>query len=264
MFTPPDYSIIDRLGLAGAMFYPRPDWSAIPAGATGHRIPVAEGITVEARFYRQNVLYPTLLYFHGNGEVASDYDSFAHLFKQAGVNLMVAEFRGYGGSLGTPAFGAMLADAHGTLRFVEDLLRSEGFSPTLFLMGRSLGAHSAVELAAHYPGRIAGLIVESGATSVSRMAERLATAGYTSAAAELSALHEAKLRSIAVPVLIIHGEWDELIPVASAVAFYELPGVGPKKLVIIPRAGHNDIMLTGLRQYFTEIQAFVAAHAPPA
>lgn len=262
MFAPPDYSVLDRAGLGRTMFYPRADWQPAPAGATSHRFTVDEGVQIEARFYRYSVLAPTILFFHGNGEVASDYDEIAPFYRQSGMNLIVADYRGYGGSSGQPSFATMIADAHPILSAVRQLLTDGGFVGSLYVKGRSLGAHSAVELAAHYPEQLAGLITESGAAGVARMAGQLSAAGQGAIADELVQRHEAKVRGIHIPVLVMHGEIDELIPLATALAFYESLVAAPdRELVVIPGAGHNDILWVGFQQYFPAVSGFVSRHA---
>ena len=64
-----------------------------------------------ARFYASERSRPTLLYFHGNGEIASDHDDIAPLDHEIGLNLFVAEFRGYGSSGGRPSVAGLIADA---------------------------------------------------------------------------------------------------------------------------------------------------------
>ena len=70
--TTPDYALIDRAGGGSSMFYPRPAEGAPPPGATDHLIEVEPGVAVGARLYVTDPSLPTLLYFHGNGEIASD------------------------------------------------------------------------------------------------------------------------------------------------------------------------------------------------
>jgi len=76
--------------------------------------------------------------------------------------------------------------------------------------------------------------------------------------AALVAAHEAKIRSIQIPLLVIHGEWDELIPLQQAVELYDTLAHVPRELLIIPGAGHNDLMWAGLEDYFGAIRRFVS------
>src|SRR5258708_2866958 len=98
----PNYALLDEAGVTGMMFYPRPDPFPPPPGATDHLIEVGPDAAIGARFYAFDPALPTILYFHGNGEVVSDHDTLAPLYRQAGANLFVAEFRGYGRSTGQP------------------------------------------------------------------------------------------------------------------------------------------------------------------
>jgi fermentation-respiration switch protein FrsA (DUF1100 family) len=67
----------------------------------------------------------------------------------------------------------------------------------------------------------------------------------------------AKVQSITLPLLIIHGEWDNLIPPSHAYYLFETVGSKVKRLEIIPGAGHNDMMLVGIEQYFSAIKEFI-------
>ncbi len=208
MFDPPDYSVIEGTEAAYRGFYPEPRATVAPPGALDVSVPVAEGVSLGCRFFEGAPDGANLLYFHGNGEVASDYDDIARLFTQLGINLLVGEYRGYGFSTGTPSFPTMLSDAHLVLTGFQDLLKERGNEGPLFLMGRSMGGHSAVELAAHHPAELAGLILESTAPRATRYLESL----DEPTARELERRHLEKVRAIAIPVLALHGERDELIP----------------------------------------------------
>ena len=253
----PDYALLDRAGATGQMFYPRPELYPPPAGAADHAIEVEPGVHVSARFYLLDRSRPTLLYFHGNGEIASDHDGIAPLYHEAGINLFVAEFRGYGNSNGSPSLANLVGDAHAVLAYFHTLLDGQSFSGARCVMGRSLGSHPALELAANGAERLSGLIIESGAASMGRMLERAGLDG-TSEGDALGTAHEAKIRSIRLPALIIHGEQDELIPLSRAAELYELLEATERTRVTIPNAGHNDLLYVGQQQYFDAIHQFVA------
>jgi pimeloyl-ACP methyl ester carboxylesterase len=124
-------------------------------------------------------------------------------------------------------------------------------------MGRSLGALSAVELAATDPAGFRGLILESGAAGI-RGWNRFARPGDDPAPWErLREAQRARFAAITLPLLSIHGAWDELIPLETAVEVQEAAGSAVKELVIIPEAGHNDLLATGLHQYFEALRAFI-------
>jgi pimeloyl-ACP methyl ester carboxylesterase len=254
----PDYAVLDRRGLAHGLFYPRRYLSNPPPGAVDHSVDVEDGVRVACRFYVLDRSRPSLLFFHGNGEIASDYDMIAPAYHEIGANLFVADYRGYGASDGTPSFASLIWDAHPVLDRFHALLDEEGFSGARFVMGRSLGGLPAAELAASADQRLAGLIIESSAPSLTRIRQR---AGIDESDPEIAGLVEAhaeRLSAIRLPVLHIHGEWDEIVPLQHGIAFHEELTTEAKQLVIIPGAGHNDIGWVGRELYFAELAGFIA------
>lgn len=256
----PNYALLDQAGVSGMMFYPRPDPHPAPPGASDHLIEVGSDAAIAARFYAFDPALPTLLYFHGNGEVISDHDTLAPLYRQAGANLFVAEFRGYGRSTGTPTLEHLVSDAHPVAAYFHEHLDAAGYASRRFVMGRSLGAHPALELAANGAG-FGGVIIESGAAGLGRMLQRFGFDVSSGLGAELVAAHEAKLRSIRIPALLIHGEQDELVPLQTAIELYELLSEVDRDTLVIPGAGHNDLMWVGLQSYFEAIQRFITGGA---
>ena len=255
-----DYSLLDRAGVATQIFHPRPDPGPPPSGASDHEIEVAPGVAIAARFYAAGESQPTVLYFHGNGEVVGDHDGIAHFYHEAGLNLLVAEFRGYGKSGGRPSVAALVSDAIPVVEYATALLAEDGYDPRMLVMGRSLGSQPALEVAARASAHVRGLIIESGAASIRRLVDRFGLADDGEAAA-LAAAHEAKIRSIRLPALLIHGEADDLVPLEQAAGLYDLLEGTRRELVVIAGAGHNDILWVGRRQYFEAISDFVAGAA---
>ncbi|MEE8471332.1 MAG: alpha/beta fold hydrolase, partial [Dehalococcoidia bacterium] len=181
----------------------------------------------------------------------------APLYNREGINLFVADYRGYGQSGGTPSFSTTVSDAHVVFDYFRDTLRSAGYNGPLFVMGRSLGSLSAVELASSHVQELKGLIIESGFASPGQFFRYSNISLQPSYLDEFEKASLDRIRSITVPVLIIHGEYDEIIPYEQAQILYRNAGSKDKKLVTIPRAGHNDIMLLGMEQYFSAIREFV-------
>lgn len=239
------------------MFYPRIDWVPPPPGASDYSISVGEDVSISCRFFICSKESSSILYFHGNGEVVSDYSWTAPLYNREGINLFVADYRGYGSSTGFPTFSDMIKDAHMVFDSFRQLLYSEGYSGNQYVMGRSLGSHSAVEIASHYQDQIQGLILESGFAGISRLVERLSHVEDYSRLKDIETAHLEKIRSISLPVLIIHGDYDELVPPIHATHFYDTVGAKDKRLVTIQGAGHNDIMMLGMEQYFSAIREFI-------
>ena len=196
----PDYALLDRAGASQWMFFPRPDPGPPPPGASDHEIEVAPGINISARLYsgsEEDAPRPLVLYFHGNGEVVSDHDGIDRFYREIGLDLFVAEFRGYGKSGGRPSMAALVGDALPALEYALALQAGRGGGP-LFVMGRSMGTQPALEVAARAGDRVRGLIIESGAASARRSIARFGLEDEPGAAEFIEA-HEAKVRSIRIP-----------------------------------------------------------------
>ena len=254
----PDYALLDRAGASQWMFFPRPDPGPPPPGASDHEIEVAPGINISARLYsgsEDDAPRPLVLYFHGNGEVVSDHDGIDRFYREIGLDLFVAEFRGYGKSGGRPSMAALVGDALPALEYALALQAERGGGP-LFVMGRSMGTQPALEVAARAGDRVRGLIIESGAASARRSIARFGLEDEPGAAEFIEA-HEAKVRSIRIPSLQIHGEADDLAPIELAAELYNQLENDRREFVAIEGAGHNDILWIGRSEYFAAIRAFV-------
>ena len=89
-----------------------------------------------------------ILYFHGNGEIASDYDTIAPFYTRLGITLFVVDYRGYGLSDGTPVgHDADRRRLDGASARTRSCWRAVGVAAgALFVMGRSLGSAAALEI----------------------------------------------------------------------------------------------------------------------
>jgi hypothetical protein len=223
---------------------------------------VESGVCIVCRFYGIAKDLPTILFFHGNGEIAPDYDEIAPLFNNHKLNLLVTDYRGYGYSDGTPTIAALLKDARTLFISSKQWLRENGYLGPLFIMGRSLGSLCVTEIALHYQDELPGLIVESGSATNFRnylSLHGLVPFDHPVWTEGRNFFNKEKIRLIKIPTLIIHAEQDSLIPLAEARTLFENSGAQNKKLVIIPGADHNDLMFVGLELYFKSLVEFIGA-----
>jgi alpha-beta hydrolase superfamily lysophospholipase len=255
-----DLSVLDRPEILQFIFFPRRDLRREPsvANAKDHLIPVEEGVSIGCRFYACRKDSPNILYFHGNGEIVSDYDEVAPLYQRIGVNLFVADYRGYGFSDGTPTLTSMIGDAHKIFNTFIEMLKQDDYTGKIFIMGRSLGSASAIELTYHYQERIDGLIIESG---FANMFELLKYLGFPTESLNLpkgtEAYHLSKIHSISIPTLVIHAEYDHIIPLREGKTIFDNVSTDRKRMLIVPNANHNTIMMVGMKKYFKVIEEFV-------
>ena len=245
-------SILNHHLITERYFFPRPDRLVKPVwvdcgdarlGCTYHEI------SPDAK---------TIVHFHGNGETVGDYqDGFPELIGQLGANCVMAEFRGYGASTGSPELGKMLED-------VKRIIESIDQAPEqLVLFGRSVGSLFAIKALENFP-RVAGLILESAiADPLERLLLRVTPAelGTTmdglKTAVRQALDPRALLNAYDGPCLIMHTRHDGLVDVQHARNLAAWAGP-TADLVIFPRGSHNDIMFVNGTEYFGLIRDFLA------
>jgi len=189
--------------------------------------------------------------------VVSDYDEISPLYHQKELNLVVADYRGYGASSGIPTLTDLAQDAHTIFKKVREELSINNLRKDLWVMGRSLGSISALELAYYYQKELNGLIIESGFPSVVRIMTHLGVPAHGMDLQKIDRECLERIQKILLPTLIIHGEQDWLVPLENAKDIYQHLGTKEKDLLIIPSATHNDIMLVGFKEYFDSLQEFI-------
>jgi pimeloyl-ACP methyl ester carboxylesterase len=261
-----DFSTLDRPEVLMSLFHPRPEWGASrdQTSAKDMLIPVAKDVAIGARFHMVASTAANILFFHGNGEIASDYDDLAPVYNRMEINFLAVDYRGYGRSTGKPTVTGMMQDCHVIYKFVRHWLKDNGFTGPFIVMGRSLGSASVMELAAHYPPEIDGLIVESGFAYAEPLLRLLGVDARSLGFREEAGFRNVdKIRAYNKPTLIIHAEYDHIIPFSDGQAMYEASLAPHKKLVKIPGANHNDIFARGFNQYMTAIQDFAATLGGP-
>ena len=253
-----DYTALDKPEMVRFVFYTRQYHTNPPKNATDYVVPVGSDVSITCRFYVKDAELPNILYFHGNGEVVADHDYVAPLYNDRGINLFVADYRGYGASTGSPKFSSMVEDAHPIFDAFLGVLSDGGFTGRVFVMGRSLGSVSAIELASTYPDQISGLIIESGFGSSVRLFSRLGFTQEFLGISDPGFPNLTRIRSISMPTLIIHGECDTLIPFEEGKDLYENSGAQTKRMLVIPSGDHNTLLMEGMAEYFKAIEEFIA------
>jgi alpha-beta hydrolase superfamily lysophospholipase len=251
---------LDRPEILRAVFHPRPAFPSTPWGPVGRSlsIEVHPGVTLGARLFAADRRAPAILYWHGNGEIASDYDAVAPHYTRLGLTLVVVDYRGYGTSNGSPTCSNLVSDALSVSRVVQRVLEEQALEPSrLYVMGRSLGSAAAIEVAARSEDALAGLIVESGFADTFALLARLGVMVEQFDESQDGFANASKMEQITMPTLIIHGEDDVLIPVGDARELFQRCAALDKRLVIVPGAGHNDLMLTAGVRYMQAIATFV-------
>jgi fermentation-respiration switch protein FrsA (DUF1100 family) len=263
-----DYSVLDRPEVLLFLFHPRTEPPGSAFQATGSErliavekdilIPVEEDVVIGARFHMAKRSGANILFFHGNGEIVADYDELGPVYNQLGINLLAVDYRGYGRSTGKPTVTAMMRDCHVIFEYVRDWLQQNNFPGPIILMGRSLGSASVLELAAAGAEFIDGLIVESGFAYAAPLLQLLGidlkALGFEE---EKGFRNIDKIRKFNKPTLIIHAEFDHIIPFSDGQALYTASPSPDKLFLKIPGANHNDIFMRGLQEYLKAVKDIV-------
>jgi pimeloyl-ACP methyl ester carboxylesterase len=250
---------MDRPEITQLLFHPiQVTRNTPPAGASDIDIQVAEGITIACRLHSHAAASPTLIFFHGNGEIIPDYDEVGPSYVREGLNFLVAEYRGYGWSTGTPLTSTLLPDSNVVFLALKDWLRDHGYTGALFVMGRSLGSASAIDVAVNHSEAVSGLIIESGFAKTLPLAKVLGVdLAKMGIAEEQTFNNSGKIAGFTKPTFILHGQYDQLIPLWQAETLQAESGAKSKEFQIVPGADHNSLIAIAGPLYFQVIREFV-------
>jgi pimeloyl-ACP methyl ester carboxylesterase len=259
MRTGHDVSALDQPEVLKYLFHPRKDpVQAVSQDGVDFFIPVEKGVRLSARLYPADPEGPHILFFHGNGEIASDYDTIGPVYNQYGISFLVVDYRGYGQSTGLPTASNLLSDSHTAFKEVQCWLQGQGRTGLIIIMGRSLGSVPALEICCSYQNEIDGLILDSGFARTVPLLARLGVATETLGISEADGFANfGKIRDIGKPTLLIHGQNDDIIPPKDADILLANAGTMRKQLLLAPGCGHNDILLRCGEAYFQTISRFV-------
>jgi uncharacterized protein len=191
---------------------------------------------------------PVWLYFHGNGgALRYRVDRFRQLTAQ-GEGLVALSYRGYAGSTGRPTEAGLIADAHVAYDFAVKRYGAE----RIVLWGESLGGGVALALAAERP--VSRIVLEApflSAVAIAAGVYPYVPVRWLMKDQYRSDLHVAK---VTAPVLVMHGERDNVVPIVSGEQLYKLI-TSPKRFVRLAGAGHENLGAFGVVE---TARAFVA------
>ena len=188
---------------------------------------------------------PLLLFSHGNGELIDYWPSALEEPRRWGLAVLLVEFPGYGRSGGAPSQRSVTA---AVLAAFDWACRRPSVDPTrIIAYGRSVGGGAAAALAGERP--VAAMILESTFTGVAVFARRYGAPGIL---VRDRFDNLAAARRFTKPLLILHGDHDEIIPVAHARALH---AAQPSSELYLMPCGHNDCP-----QPWAAIEHFLAKH----
>ena len=182
------------------------------------KITTVDNINLVAWFYNKNIeKFKTILFFHGNAGSLENRTYKLNHFKDLNVNFLIIAWRGFSGNAGKPSETGLYRDAASAIKW----LKLKGVNEkNIILYGESLGTGVAIEVAQNK--NYAGVILESPFTSMLNIGKKHYP--YFPVRFLLKDKFESykKITNISVPVLIIHGKVDKIVPFAMGKKMYEL------------------------------------------
>lgn len=216
--------------------------AALPTGLAGARAAVltaADGTELTVWLKPPAPGRPVVLFFMGNGGILAGHAPLMARLAARGFGIAALNYRGAGGAPGKPSQAALTADAVALYDGLDELIGAPVPPRRRVIWGVSLGAALAVQLAARRDG--AAMVLESPFNRLCEAAELhypifpvcllLPYERWDSAAA---------IAGLRLPVLVLHGEADQIIPVTQGRRLFAA-ATEPKRLITYPGYGHNDL-----------------------
>lgn len=227
------------------IFCPSPDplisWDpkdyGIPEGAVEeHWIETPDGEQLHAWYCRAEKPVASGLFCHGNtGNLTISAAVIPHLLN-AGFNVLFFDYRGFGKSSGTATYRGVLSDGVTAARF-HDRIRPKDLPSVLY--GFSLGGAVAAQVIRRHP--FDGLILQSTFTSLPRITKvlfpRLPLHHFAGNLFDTLSV----IKRLEVPLLVIHGTDDEVIPCFMAHEILEACGHASKRIHCVEGGLHKNL-----------------------
>ena len=193
----------------------------------------------------------TLLWFHGNaGNLGDRVGLLELLHDEFGIGIFAIDYRGYGRSEGKPSEAGLYADARAALDAAQT--HGDASANEIVVFGQSLGAAVAVELASSHSVR--GVVLEAAFTSIQDMARHHYSFLPVWPLLRTSFDSEARIDSIDAPLLMVHGENDDIVPLDMGRRLFAA-AKAPKEFSKVEEAGHNDVYLR--TEFIAALTAFM-------
>ncbi len=231
---------------------PPPNWAGDVQEAW---MECADGVRIHGLWWREPEGAPVILFLHGNAQEVYSWSLVRRELEPLGCRMLLIDYHGYGKSEGEPHEEGLYLDGEAALAWLKEKGVEE---EETIIFGKSLGGAVACEIARDR--RLKALILESTFTSLASAARRLFP--FLPRGVPLGETYDSlkKIVRARCPVLVIHGDRDELIPVEEGLELYRA-APDPKELYLVPGAGHNDVSLVAGEEYPRRIASFLSAHA---
>lgn len=210
------------------------------------KIKTADGSIISAIYLPNSAATYTILYSHGNAEDLGSLIPHLEEFKKHGFAVMAYDYHGYGTSQGKPSEKNIYKDINAAYDYLTQKL---AVSPQhIIVYGASIGTASTLELASQR--NVAGVILQSPFVSAFRVMTHWGILPFD------YFVNFKKIGKVTVPILIIHGEEDDIIPLWHSVKLLKYVNA-PVSVYFVKNAGHNDLLYVAGATYWITIANFV-------
>lgn len=240
------------------MFFPdrfptgRWDTSAWMVTPSEHWFTTDDGVRLHAWLFRaDDPAAPVLIWCHGNAGNLTDRAEMAVELARRGVSVFVFDWRGFGRSEGTARESKLKRDAVAAFDYVRSQISPAG---TVILYGESIGGPYAAWTAKERKG-VRAVILENSFPSLRELGNALFAPLPLGWAAPFALPTRAWLNEAGVPVLVMHGTRDAVIPYRLGVELYE--GLTVPKEMLTSHAGHCEIPIFDAARYYETVTRFV-------
>jgi uncharacterized protein len=259
--------LLSFLGCAvinGFVFEPKKGISETPAGSgIPYRevwFPARDGVQLNGWFVAGEPGLPLIVFFHGNAGNLSDNLEYLKLLHGQGFAIFIFDYRGYGKSGGEPLWeNDLYQDARGAISYLEGQgWRHQG----MIYFGQSLGAAVALQSALESPP--AGLVMESSFTCMKDIVRHVSPTGYYTIGwwgIDMAFDNLAKIGTVGVPLLLIHGENDRIAPMEMTMRLFER-AAQPKMLHIVRGGGHCNAFELDSSAYLAAWKLYLQGASP--
>jgi uncharacterized protein len=181
-------------------------------------IKTSDNLSLLGWFHKKDLKkFKTILYFHGNaGKLENRIHKLNH-FKDMDVNFLIIAWRGFSGNEGKPSEKGLYIDGISAIAWLKSLGLIE---KDIILYGESLGTGIATHMAQN--NDYAGLVLETPFTSMTEAAKNF----YPYIPVEIllrdKYKNDKKIKNISIPVLVMHGEADQIVPFWMGQKIYEI------------------------------------------
>ncbi len=192
---------------------------------------------------------PTIVHVHGNAGNIESHIGFTEFLPEAGFNLLIFDYRGYGQSEGSARKRAdLIADTHAALDYLQQ--REDIDTRRIGMFGQSLGGSITLTVLAQRDDVKAAVIMaafsswrEMAASAVSSGRPGLISRGLATCFISDQDRPVDAISQIRTPILLIHGTADSIIPVAHGRQLAEAASSSVEYLEIAG-GDHNDLRWT--------------------